>query len=124
VLSDEEDAMAKLEKKNINPVLAVLANLCCLSFLGYLLVGQTKKAIIFLVIALVEIVLGFVTSPTLILPFVFGILYLALVLMAAIDVHGVATAVEAGEEVDENEYKLEILYKILSIVQKDAVYKS
>ena len=116
--------MAKLEKKNINPVLAVLANLCCLSFLGYLLIGQTKKAIIFLIIALVQVVLGFVTSPTLVLPIVFGLLYLALVLMAAIDVHAIATAVAADEEVDENEYRLEILYKILATIQKDAVYKS
>lgn len=116
--------MANLEKKNINPVLAVLANLCCLSFLGYLLVGQTKKAIIFLVIALIQVAVGFLTSPTVILPFIFGMLYLALALMAAFDVHAIATAVEAGQEIDENEYKLEMLYKIISIVQKDAVYKS
>ncbi|MBD3235502.1 MAG: hypothetical protein GF330_02220 [Candidatus Eisenbacteria bacterium] len=116
--------MATLEKKNLSPILPVLANLCCLSFLGYLLIGQTKKALVFLVIAVIWVVLAFVTSPTFVLPFLFGLLYLALVIMAAIDVHAVATAVEAGEEVDENEYKLEMLHKIMVTVQKDAIYRS
>ena len=50
-------------------------------------------------------------------------LHLALVILGALDAHELATAVAAGEEVDENEYRVEILYKIASSVHKNAVYR-
>lgn len=115
--------MANLPKKNINPVLALLANFCCLGFLGYLLIGQVKKGVLILIISLVFSVLGVVGTATVILPSVFGLLYLGLLVMVLIDVYRVAADVEAGLEVDENEYKLELLYKIMTTFQKDAVYR-
>ena len=39
------------------------------------------------------------------------------------NVNQVAAAVAQGEVVDENEYKVELLYKICKIVDKEAVFK-
>ncbi|MBN1164307.1 MAG: hypothetical protein JXB45_06995 [Candidatus Krumholzibacteriota bacterium] len=115
--------MAKLEKKNINPFLAAIANFCCLGFLGYFLIGQSKKAILFLIVAVVLLLLGTIGMQTLFLPFITSVLYLALVILAAIDIHALATGVEKDEEVDEHEYKSEILYKLMSPIHKEAVFK-
>ena len=49
---------------------------------------------------------------------------LLLGVLAAVDVYKVAEAVSKGEEIDEHEYKMEILYKIVKIIHKDAVFKS
>ncbi len=115
--------MAKLEKKNINPLVAALANFCCLSFLGYVLIGQTNKSIYFLAASLALAVIGALGSPTVIIPILIGPVYLALAVLVALDVHSLATAVAAGEEVDENEYRIEILYKVAAPVHKNAVYR-
>jgi hypothetical protein len=115
--------MAKLEKKKINPFLAAIANFCCLGFLGYILIGQSKKAIFFLIIAIVLTVIGAVGMRTYFLPAVTSVLYLALIIMAAIDINSITTAMEKDEEIDENEYKLEILYNIMSTFHKEAIFK-
>ena len=44
-------------------------------------------------------------------------------LLGVYDAFLVAGAIEKGQEVDENEYMFEILYKIMKVVHKDAVYK-
>ena len=48
---------------------------------------------------------------------------IVLAVLGLVDVYQVAVAVEAGEEVDENEYKMELLYKVVKLIHKDAVFK-
>ena len=101
--------MAALENKQVEPVVAVLANWFVMGFLGYVLLGQTNKGVMVMLCA-------FIGSMICLLP---GMLVAILGLM---DVHAVATAVKAGEVVDENEYKNKTLYGIAKIIHKDAVY--
>ena len=42
--------------------------------------------------------------------------------LGLIDVYQVAEALQKGEKLDENEYKFEILYKLMSLIDKKAVY--
>jgi len=107
--------MANLEKKDLNPVLVAVANWFIAGILGYILIGQTSKAIkVFLAILILSAVTFFVG----------GIGGVVVWLLATIDGFQVATAVEAGEEVAENEYKNEILFKIVKLIDKDAVCKT
>lgn len=101
--------MAAVENKGTNPVVAVLANFCCFGILGYLLVGQTTKGFYIFLVTLVLSLIGI------------GII---VAIMGLVDVYMVAEAVQRGEEVDEREYKFELLYKLMSLIQKDAIYKS
>ncbi len=100
--------MATLEKKDVNPVVILLANFCCLGGLGYILMGQTTKAIYTFILFVILVWVG--------IGAIVGIL-------ATIDGYQTAQALAAGEEVDENEYKLEIYYKLISILDKNAIYK-
>lgn len=115
--------MAILKKKNINPLLAAVANFCCLGFLGYFLIGQSKKGIIFLIASIALTLIGTVGMQTLFLPFVTGVIYLALIILTALDIHAIATAMEKGEEIDENEYRLEVLYNFMKTFHKEAVFR-
>ena len=101
--------MAVIEKKDVNPVVILLANICCLGVLGYILMGQTTKAVYVFVLTFV---LSLLAGAGVII-YILGI----------IDAYQVAQALAAGEEVDDNEYKFEILYKIMSIIDKNAIYK-
>ena len=100
--------MAKLENKGTNPFVALLANFCCFGVLGYVLIGQTSKAVmVFVVTAVLSFLgIGFIVA-----------------LLALVDVYQVAEAIQKGEDVDENEYKLEILHSLMKLVHKDAVFK-
>lgn len=103
--------MAVLEKKGVNPVVAVIANWFVLGILGYILLGQTSKSIKFLIT-------GIIGSICCVIPgMIIGILGL-------VDVYQVAVAVENGEEVDEHEYKNALLFKICKIIDKDAICKA
>ena len=102
--------MAKLENKQVNPVVAVIANWFILGILGYILLGQTSKSIKVLIATLIGTVLCCIPG-------------VVISLLGLIDVYQVATAVAQGEVVDENEYKVELLYKICKIVDKEAVFK-
>jgi hypothetical protein len=117
------DQMSELKKKNINPLLAAVANFCCLGFLGYFLIGQSKKGIIFLIISLALTLVGTIGATTVFLPFVTGVLYLGIIVMTALDIHSIATAMEQDEAVDENEYRFEILYNFMKTFHKEAVFK-
>lgn len=100
--------MAAITKKDTSPIVALIANLCCFGILGYVLIGQTNKGLFTFIVALVLsfVGVGFIVS-----------------ILGLIDVYQVAEAIQRGETIDENEYKLEILYKIMSIVDKNAIYK-
>ncbi len=102
--------MARLENKNIHPALALICNWLVLGILGYILIGQTNKSLwVFLA--------GIIGSMLCLIPgIVVGVLGL-------IDVYMVADAVQRGEVVDENEYKLELLYNICKIFDKQAIFK-
>lgn len=125
--------MAKLENKNINPMVAAIANFCCLHALGTFLLGQVNKGIFcFLFSLAICFSLGMINFIIGLIPFVgfavlltgplSGLVGLALGVLNAMDAHAVATAVQNGEEVDENEFKNEWLYKGVKIIFKDAVY--
>ena len=102
--------MAKLENKQVNPILALVANWLVLGILGYILLGQTSKSIKVLITTLIGTVLCCIPG-------------IVISVLSLIDVYQVAVAVAQGEEVDENEYKVELLYKLCKIVDKDAVFK-
>jgi hypothetical protein len=102
--------MAQLENKNIQPALALVGNLFVLGILGYILIGQSNKALwVFLV--------GLIGSALCCVP---GWIVL---ILGLIDVYSVAEAVQRGEAVDENEYKNEMLYNICKIFDKQAIFK-
>lgn len=102
--------MAKLEKKGISPIVAVIANWFVFGVLGYFLLGQTKKALYVLIAGIVGSILCLVPG-------------IIIAVLGLIDVYKIAEAVEKGEEVDENEYKMELLYKVAKIIHKEAVFK-
>ena len=124
--------MAALPNKNINPVLAVVANLCCCGILGYILLGQARKGVFPLVAALAVGVVGGIVVMILghilwilasLVDVAFVVVFVAFAVSVAIDCYKVAEAVQNGAEVDENEYKFELLYKIMSLIDKQAIYK-
>ena len=98
--------------KKPSPVVALLANFCCLGIVGYVMCGQTKKSIYVLVVTIIATIitlgmLGWIVS-------IFGM----------IDVYQVAESLSKGETLDENEYKFEILYKMMKLIDKTAVYNA
>ncbi len=100
--------MANLEKKNIPPLVVAICNLF-FACIGYVLIGQTGKVVPMLIAWVVGVLLC--GLPSFIVAF-----------LAILDGFQVATAVANGESVDENEYKVELLYKIAKVVHKDAVF--
>lgn len=103
--------MANLEKKGIDPVLAAVANWFGISILGYVLVGQTDKGIK----VLIAVLIGSLCC---------GIPGTILAILGIIDVYQVALAVKNDEEVDEHEYKNELLYKVVKMLDKEAICKT
>ena len=103
--------MANLEKKGIDPILAAVANWFVISILGYVLIGQTDKGIKVMLAVLIG-------SCCCILPGT------VIAILGIIDVYQVALAVQNDEEVDEHEYKNELLYKIVKMIDKDAICKT
>jgi TM2 domain-containing membrane protein YozV len=112
--------MANLEPKT-SSVVAALVSFCCLPGLGHFLLGQGGKGtyIIGLYIGLMVLTVpcSWVLIGLLFIPVVFAIWVLA-----GIDAYAVAKAVEDGETVDENEYKNEFLFKIMSNLHKDGIF--
>ena len=101
--------MATLENKNVNPVVAVIANGFVLGILGYALIGQTNKGIMVLLATLIGTLLC-------------GLPGIIVMILGLVDVFEVATAIQKGEKIDEHEYKNEMLYKIVKMLHKDAIF--
>lgn len=74
------------------------------------MLGQTKKGITVLLFAIVGTCLCCLPG-------------IAIVVLSHVDVYQCADALNRGEPLEENEYKLELLYKIVSLVDKTAVYR-
>lgn len=102
--------MANVENKKISPVVALIANWFVFGILGYILIGQTKKGIMVVVATIIGSFLCFLPG-------------MVIAILALVDVFLTAQAIEKGEEVDENEYKNELLFKIVKILHKDAIFK-
>jgi hypothetical protein len=103
------DASDQLSNKGINPLVALGASFFCLP-VGPALLGQTKKA------AMVTLA-TIIGSCLCIIP---GIL---IQWMAIFDSYAVAQAVADGKPVGQNEYKVELLYKIVKIFDSSASYQ-
>jgi len=125
--------MANLPKKGLHPLVAVAANFCCLGLAGYVLLGQTRKGLFVCLVAIVPLlagaflgallwmISGFLAS----LPWLVAIAWGAFFgLLAMVDVYQVAEAVEKDQAVDENGYKLDVLYKIMVKVDKSAILQA
>ncbi len=101
--------MAKISKPGASPIAALLLSLFVLQ-LGHVIInGQTKKW----VMIFVAIIIGEVLCC---LP---GLL---LAILSLIDSYKTAEKLQAGKEIDENEYSVELLYKIVKLIHKEAVY--
>jgi len=105
-----------LPNKGIHPLLVLALNILPCGFpVGTMILGQVKKG---LMVSVVGIVVGLVGVCLL------GIPGIILWIMTLIDAYKTSKAVQDGEQVGENEYKLELLHKIMSLVDKSAVYRA
>lgn len=103
--------MAPVPNKNVHPVVAVIANWFCLYILGYMLIGQNKK-------------MAYVFGAVLLGSLCCGIPGTVLAICSLIDVYKCADAIARGESVDENEYRVELLHKAVSFMDKSATLKA
>ena len=103
--------MAKLENKGVDPVLALVANWLVFGILGYILIGQTNKGIKVLITIIVGLICCYIPG-------------VILAILGLVDVYQVAKAVKDGEEIDEHEYKMPLLYKFAKIFDKEAICKA
>jgi hypothetical protein len=100
--------MAKISKPDANP--AVAAILAFFWGLGHLIInGQQKKFIMILIAGLIGTLLCCIPG-------------LVVAITSIIDAYKTAEKLKAGKEIDENEYSYELLYKIMKIIHKDAVF--
>jgi hypothetical protein len=101
--------MAKISKPDANPIVAVLLTWFVLGT-GHLIVnGQKTKWIKILIAQIIGTILCCLPGM------VIGIL-------SIIDAYKTAQKLQAGKEIDENEYSNELLYKIVSKLHKEAIY--
>lgn len=102
--------MATIKKPDANPVVALLLTWFVFG-LGHLIInGQQRKWIYTLVCTIIGQFLCLLPG------IVVGV-------CSIIDAYQTAERLQKGEELDENEYSFGLLYKIISIVDKTAVYK-
>jgi len=102
--------MATIKKPDANPVVALLLTWFVLG-LGHLIInGQQRKWIYIIVCQIIG-------------SFLCGIPGLIIGICSIIDAYQTAERLQKGEEIDENEYTFGFLYKIISIIDKSAVYK-
>jgi len=100
--------MAKISKPDANPVVAALLSL--IWGLGHLVInGQKRKFIKILICQLLGLLACCIGST------IVGVL-------SIIDAYKTAQKLKAGKEVDENEYSVELLYKIVHMIDKEAIY--
>jgi phage FluMu protein Com len=121
-----------LPNKGIDPILALVANFFCLNILGYILLGQVKKGLWILLVAIgPALILLFIAIPLSCITKYAASLFLLspltslwsifVTVLGLIDVFQVATAVKAGEAIDENGYKLPLLHNLMKLIDKSAV---
>ena len=98
-----------LANKGVHPLVALAASFFCLP-LGHLILGQTRKGLLLTLASVLGLCLC-------ILP---GAL---ISWMSIFDSYLVAQAIRDGKQVLENEYKVELLAKIMSVFDKSATYR-
>lgn len=98
-----------LPNKGLNPIAAAVASWLCAP-LGYLLVGQTNKGVYVFMATLI----GFCLC---LLPGV------VIAILGIVDTYSVAKAVSEGQHVGKNEYRMELLYKIVRTLDNTATYR-
>jgi TM2 domain-containing membrane protein YozV len=104
------DAMKQLQNSNINPIVPLLLNVFVLPGLGDMMLGQNQKGIMVILCSLVGICLCCVPGA-------------AVIILSHIDVYMCAAALQRGETIGENEYRQELLYKIVKVIDKSATYR-
>jgi hypothetical protein len=97
-----------LENKHINPFVALAASFFCLP-LGPVILGQTKKAAMVTLLTVLGLCLCLI--PGMLISW-----------MAVFENYLVAQAISEGKLVRENEYKIELLYKIVKLIDRTAFY--
>lgn len=100
--------MAKISKPDANPVVALLLTLFVFGLGHFIVNGQQKKWVMILVATIVGNILCCLPG------LVIGIL-------GAIDAYKTAGKLKAGKEIDEHEYSVPLLFKIMKMIHKDAV---
>ena len=102
--------MAKISKKGANPIVALLLTWFVFG-LGHLIVnGQQRKWIFSLIASLIGSILCCLPGM------IIGIL-------SVIEAYKTAQHLQAGEEIEENEYFFGPMYKVVSFIDKTAVFK-
>jgi len=99
-----------LPNKGINPLAIAAASWFC-GPLGYILLGQAKKGMFVLLATIVG-------SCLCLFP---GVI---VAILGVVDSYNVAKAVSEGQQVGANEFKIELLYKIVRIIDKTATYRA
>jgi len=99
--------MAKISKPDANPIVAMLLTWFVFGIGHWVINGQQKKWLYTLVVSILTscICVGFVVA-----------------ILSIIDAYKTAEKLQAGKEIDENEYSVELLYKIMKIVHKEAIF--
>jgi len=100
--------MAKISKPDANPVVAALLTWLLLGTGHWLINGQQKKWIMILVASLIGSVLCCLPGTV-------------IAILSIIDAYKTAVKLKAGKEIDENEYTVPLLFKIVKILHKEAV---
>lgn len=98
-----------LRNKGISPLVAAAASFLCTP-LGHILLGQTRKGVFILISGVLGLLACCVGSTV-------------VVILGIIDSYNVAKAVEMGQQVGVNEYRVELLYKIVRLLDKTATYR-
>jgi hypothetical protein len=100
--------LATIKKTDANPTTALILSLLIIN-LGALIINGQQRKFIFTAVAM-----------CLTWWFLLGVLIWVL---SAIDTMQTAERLQKGEEIDENEYTNELLYKIIKIVDSTATFK-
>jgi hypothetical protein len=101
--------MAKISKPDANPIVAALLTWFVLGLGHFITNGQKTKWIKILIATLIGYVLCCLPG-------------IVIAILSIIDAYKTAQKLQAGKEIDENEYSNELLYKIVSKLHKEAIY--
>jgi hypothetical protein len=101
--------MAKISKPDANPIVAAL--LTWLVFgIGHMVInGQKTKWIKILIATIIGSILCCLPGTI-------------IAILSIIDSYKTAQKLKEGKEIDENEYSVELLYKIVSKLHKEAIF--
>jgi TM2 domain-containing membrane protein YozV len=101
--------MAKISKPDANPVVSLLLTWFVFGLGHFVINGQKRKWIMILVAWLIGSILCCLPGTV-------------IAILSITDSYKTAQKLQAGKEIDENEYSVELLYKIVKIIHKDAIF--